>query len=348
MEFLLGTAMAVSLGGAAPAATLSASEILAQFSIITAGDLVTNQDNYGRAYVGGDLVTSAGKPDFVARPADYPIALPDSPYADVVVEGDVTGSGGVRIGPYGTTLAVRGDVSTGVIEYGVERTGEALIGGTLSAGTLINNRERPGFDGVLVEDGLAGNAAFEALFPTDVVATLNKASEDLSKLAATGTTTVTGGGNTLNIAATNGGLNVYNFDISDFGGSIGQIAFSLGATDTLILNVAGSSILIEDNMLGLQASDGQRIIWNFYEATSVTLGRQMYGSILAGNAALTNSTAIEGNIFAGSAVLRGQVHAQAFAGELPHDDPAPVPLPATLPLLAAAVGAVALMRRRRA
>ncbi|RBO54592.1 hypothetical protein DSD19_04240 [Rhodovulum sp. BSW8] len=342
MEFLLATAMAVSLGAAAPAATLSASEILAQFSIVTAGNLDTNQDNYGRAYVGGNLVASAGKADFANRP------LPASDYADVIVEGNVTGSGGVRIGSNGTTLAVRGDVSVDTVQFGVERTGEVLAGGTLSPTTNINNRETPSFDGVRVEDGLAGNTAFEALFPTDVVDTLNQASEDLSKLAATGTATVSGGGNTLNIAATGGGISVYNFDISDFGGSIGQIDFNLGAADTLILNVAGSSILIEDNMLGLQASDGQRIIWNFYEATSVTLGRQMYGSILAGNAALTNSTAVEGNIFAGSAVLRGQVHAQAFAGELPPDDPAPVPLPATLPLLGAAVGAVALMRRRRA
>ncbi|TDX23796.1 collagen-binding domain-containing protein [Rhodovulum visakhapatnamense] len=258
MEFLLGTAMAVSLGAAAPAATLSASEILAQFSIVTAGDLDTNQDNYGRAYVGGNLVASAGKADFANRP------LPASDYADVIVEGNVTGSGGVRIGSNGTTLAVRGDVSVDTVQFGVERTGEVLAGGTLSPTTNINNRETPSFDGVRVEDGLAGNTAFEALFPTDVVDTLNQASEDLSKLAATGTATVSGGGNTLNIAATGGGISVYNFDISDFGGSIGQIDFNLGAADTLILNVAGSSILIEDNMLGLQASDGQRIIWNLF------------------------------------------------------------------------------------
>ncbi|WP_414897661.1 collagen-binding domain-containing protein [Rhodovulum sp. YEN HP10] len=341
-EFLLGAALAVSLGGAAPAATLSASEILSQFSIVTAGDLDTNQDNYGRAYVGGDLVASSGKADFANRD------MPGSAYPDVIVEGDARGPGAIRIGSGGTTLAVRGDVSVDTVQFGVERTGEVLVGGTLSEGTRqnINNKETPTFDGVRVESGLQGDAGFEALFPTDMVATLNKASEDLSALAATGTATVSGG-NTLKIDATSGGLNVYNFDISDFGGAIGQIDFILGASDTLILNVSGSSILFEDNLLGLQASDGQRIIWNFYEATSVALDRMVYGTVLAGNAALTNSTAIEGNVFAASAVLRGQVHLQPFAGGLPSTDPAPVPLPATLPMLAAGLGLIGAMRRRR-
>ncbi|MBL3560671.1 collagen-binding domain-containing protein [Rhodovulum sulfidophilum] len=340
-EFLLGAALAVSLGAAAPAATLSASEILSQFSIVTAGDLDTNQDNYGRAYVGGNLETS-GKADFVNR--DMPV----SAYPDVIVEGNARGPGSIRVGSGGTTLAVRGDVSVDTVQFGVERTGEVLVGGTLSESTRqnINNKETPTFDGVRVESGLAGDAGFEALFPTDMVDTLNRASEDLSALAATGTATVSGG-NTLNIDATSGGLNVYNFDISDFGGAIGQIDFSLGATDTLILNVSGSSILFEDNLLGLQAADGQRIIWNFYEATAVDIDRMVYGTVLAGNAALTNSTAIEGNVFAASAVLRGQVHLQPFAGELPPTDPAPVPLPATLPMLAAGLGLVGLMRRRR-
>lgn len=137
-----------------------------------------------------------------------------------------------------------------------------------------------------------------------------------------------------------------NLDAADLDGrGVGQIQFNLGATDTLYINVAGAAVDLMVNLLGLQDADGRRIIWNFHEATEVDLDRKMFGTILAGHAHLTNSTAIEGSVFAGSATLRGQVHLQSYNGAAP--TMAPIPLPATLPMLAAGFGALAWMRRRR-
>lgn len=78
-------ALACATAGSASAMSLTAAEALAQFSIVTGKDLDTNQDNYGRAYVGGDLNVTAGKADFANRD------LPESSYAALTVAGDVTG-----------------------------------------------------------------------------------------------------------------------------------------------------------------------------------------------------------------------------------------------------------------
>ncbi|WP_210527324.1 choice-of-anchor A family protein [Rubellimicrobium arenae] len=337
MKHLFFVAGAAATGFAFPsfAGTLSATELLNQFSIITTGNLDTNQDNYGRAYVGGDLNVTQGKADFANRP------LPPSHHPDLIVEGNMTG-GAVRVGNGGTAMAVRGNVTSSELQFGNVQNGDVLIGGSLSASTLINNRERADFDGIRVQQHLTGMADFDALFPDDVGGVLEAASRQLSGMGGTTTAQVTGGGNTLTISATGGGITVANLDIADLGGNVGQISIALGAADTLVVNVAGTDVTILDNILGLQDSDGQRIIWNFYEASRLDLQRKIIGSILAPKAHLTNSTAIEGSIFAQSATLRGQVHLQPFAGEAP---PAAVPLPAGLPLLAAALTLLTLVAR---
>ncbi|PYE85013.1 choice-of-anchor A family protein [Pseudoroseicyclus aestuarii] len=335
-------------GQAACAATLSGAELLNQFSIITTGDLDANHDNYGRAYVGGNLTTTSGKADFANPPAlpdGRPGKLPASDYAALTVVGDVTG-GPARIGTGGTTMVIGGNVANRELQFADANTAEVLIGGALSPATLINNRARPGQPGVRVSQGLAGTAGFADLFPQDVAATLTCLSGDLSDLDGTITPTITGGGNTFNLTATGGGLSVANFDIADLGGHIGQMQLALGATDTLVMNVGGTNVTINDNINGLLPPNGKRIIWNFYEAVTVDLQRQMIGSILAPKAVLKNNTAIEGSIFAASAQLGGQVHLQPFEGDLP--EASPVPLPASLPLLLAGLGLAGFVARRRA
>jgi len=62
------------------------------------------------------------------------------------------------------------------------------------------------------------------------------------------------------------------------------------------------------------------------------------------------SGSTEGSVIAKSINLNnGELHYQPFAGDLPEPPPvAPIPLPAGLPLMILALGAMAMVRRARA
>lgn len=237
-------------------------------------------------------------------------------------------------------MVIGGNVTARELQFANESKGEVHVGGKVSSGTMVRTA-----NGVELNQNQAGQAAFQDRFPSDLEAVLSATSTSIAGLAPTSAVTMTGGGNTLNIDANSGGINVVNLDADDLNGKgVGQINFNLGALDTLFINVAGASVGLMVNLVGLQDVDGKRIIWNFFEAENVALDRKMFGTILAGDAHVTNSTAIEGSVFAASATLRGQVHLQTFEGELPATTP--IPLPAGLPLLLGAFGALALVRRR--
>jgi hypothetical protein len=89
-----------------------------------------------------------------------------------------------------------------------------------------------------------------------------------------------------------------------------------------------------------------RVIWNFFEATSLHFGF-WHGSVLAMNAAVSNFTPIEGTLVAASFNGGGELHDYGFRGRLP-SDPVPVPEPGTLGLMAMGLAGLAVARRRRA
>lgn len=331
------------MGLPAGAATLSAADLLNQFSVITAGNLeTTGKDNYGRAYVGGDLDTSAGRADFGGR------ALPGSSVGDIVVEGDVVGSQGVRLGNNADTLAVRGDYRAD--KFAVDTNGFAsiLAGGTIDPGVndnnFIQNRiTNPMNNGQPVQgrlgSGLAGDPDFNALFPTGIVGALTALSSDLSGL--TGATSISGGQNGI---LTGSGFTVYNLTAGQLSG-LSSLGYSFGRSDTVVINVAGSGTLNYAINNNADAQLGQRTLWNFTGFDTINIGSRFVGALLAPGARLVTTTDnIEGSIFASSAQLNGQTHAGGFTGELPI---APVPLPAGIALVLTGLGALELVRRRK-
>jgi len=77
------------------------------------------------------------------------------------------------------------------------------------------------------------------------------------------------------------------------------------------------------------------VIWNFVDATSITLQRGFSGAILAPNAHLTNVNDIDGSVFVGSFTQNGEVHLPNYTGV--------IPAPGAVALL----GVAGLLGRRR-
>jgi len=100
---------------------------------------------------------------------------------------------------------------------------------------------------------------------------------------------------------------------------------NLPAGVTTVINVAGG-VLNQGGNINL-SSLNRLVIWNFAEATQVTV-KGWHGSILALNAALTNTSAIEGSVVARSFTMNGEVHLGTCDGTSAILS-APVPEPAT-------------------
>lgn len=303
------------------AATLSATEILHQFNVVTFGDMTSNGDIEGRAYVGGNMtgggqiINSRGK-------------APASDYDELVVRGNVTG-GTVNLNN-GGDATVGGKVANSTFE--LNGHGTLRAGGSITAnanqGTKLANQ---------------AGAEFEARFPDDVEGVLKSASADLSGLVGVAPT-VSGNRAVFNASPDAYGTTVYTFDFSFFD-LVNEIELADMGASTLIFNISGLGGTLSDNFLGGPFALASKAVWNFYEAENLAFTRQFFGSVLAPYAYVTNTTPIEGSVVAASASFRGEVHLQPFAGDVP--TPAPIPLPAGLPLLLGGLGLIGLVARRR-
>jgi choice-of-anchor A domain-containing protein len=143
------------------------------------------------------------------------------------------------------------------------------------------------------------------------------------------------------------------FDLSPVDELLGyaEFAFDLGGASSVIFNSDISSGTIAANFLGGSAQAiASRVVWNFYNATSLTLNAQFGGSVLATQAALTNRNNVEGGVFVKTLNQQGEIHQGAYTGVLPaarQTTSSDVPEPASLGLVALALAACALARARR-
>ena len=144
-----------------------------------------------------------------------------------------------------------------------------------------------------------------------------------------------------------GGSSVVNVDIADLSG--GGFSFDFSHGGPIIINVSGEIGSFGMNALGLSKADAARVIWNFYEATEITVNTAIFGHVLATNAAMYGfSGSTEGTVIADAVYLtNGELHQIGWADDLPYNTIDPVPLPAGGVLLLSGPGVAALLRRRR-
>ena len=333
---------------AAQAAPLTALEVLQQFNLVTLGSTVSSSHVDGRAFIGGSLNGNG------AVVGMHPSTTPASAYAALTVAGSVSGTqvtaGGITVLGNASNVTVNNGpaaIAGNASNSNFNGTGGVYTGGTRS--------------GVNANSGSLGSSAAAAQLATatstDFTSVLGGLSSTLSLLPSTGSYwDVAGSRVTFHAVADSSGLAV--FDLSSVGQllSYGEFNFDLGSASSVIFNSDVTSATISANFLGGSAQAlSSKVIWNFYNATTLTLNAQFGGSVLATGADLRNSNNIEGGVYVKTLNQQGEIHQGAYAGVLPAGGnrssvSAQVPEPASWLLvgLALAAGATATGIARRA
>jgi choice-of-anchor A domain-containing protein len=168
---------------------------------------------------------------------------------------------------------------------------------------------------------------------------LKQLSTYLSTLAPTGTATIapwggidlTGSGNKLNI------FSLLGTDLSN----ASELLINADADSTVVVNVSGTDISMKDFDTKIKGTTRSKVLYNFFEATSITAESiGIEGSILAPFAAFNfNNGQINGNVVVASLSGNGESHNFLFDGDLPDVPNKSVPEPASIFGLALVAGA---------
>jgi choice-of-anchor A domain-containing protein len=341
-----------ALASGAQASPLAAQQVLQQFNLVALGDANVNSHTDGRALVVGNLNGSGAV--FAMHPND----MPASGYAGLTVLGASASNFSVQAG--GATVLGNlnnGGVNNGPVVVQGNASNSSFNG---SGGSWVGGSK----SGVNSNSGslslLDAQAALATAQSTDFDSTLTTLSNQLAQLSSTGSYWDVSG-NRVTFHAVAGSNGVAVFDLTAVDDSLlakSEFMFDFSGATTVIINTDVNSASINANFLSFSggASVGSQIggktLWNFHGATSLSLGTQFSGQVLATEALLTNSNNIEGAAFVDRIQQNGEIHLQVFSGNvdaalsLLPPPTSPVPEPASLWLLLPSVGLLALGRRQ--
>ncbi|MFW2541847.1 collagen-binding domain-containing protein [Primorskyibacter sp. 2E107] len=223
-------------------------------------------------------------------------------------------------------LSVNGDVVNSTINL---QTGDtAQISGALVNATVNNGAAVTGASGLPEFDFAAFLAESQALAAYDNTTGTNLSDMNNKKF---------------------GGASVVNATLADL--ASGGYSFDYSHGGTVIVNVSGTIGSFGMNPLGGATDDAPNVLWNFYEATSISVNSVIEGHILAPLATMSGfNGSTEGSVIAAAVNLtNGELHQTAWSGTIPViENYAPVPLPASGLLLIGAIGALVMRRKTRA
>jgi choice-of-anchor A domain-containing protein len=250
----------------------------------------------------------------------------------------------------GSFAATNYSINQGNVD-GAGNPGYALaVGGSLSytRGSIRNGAYYAAGTQSFTSVGLHGAAVTTAVpFSfSDVSAKALSLSDSLSTLNATGSTAIAFGG--MKLTGSGGATTVFNLSASDLS-SVNHFNFAqLAAGDTLIVNVSGVNATLQGGWHGFASYN---VLFNFYEATSLSFGGGIYGNILAPLATVGSGTgAVNGNVIVEN--WNSSVALNANHYFVPTDVPgftvfAPVPEPRTYALMLTGLGVLVCFVRRR-
>lgn len=312
---ILAVAMLLALAAPARATVLGAGDILTAFNVVTKGNLSTSHDIEGPALVGGNLT---GSGTFFGYGQPLPSTL--AAYSTLNI--------------YGNAAGVSYNVNAGAVKV-------ASAAGA-NSGAAFNN---------------ASSVSYAVSFPyllSDFFTPITTLSTVLKGYADTGTTYGSDTNNMVITAkpATVGGVsgvavvNISSATLCTYAG----LQIALGGASTVIINVSGN--LSCNINLQNTAAWRSNVIWNFYNASSLSFGAGWEGTVIAPSAGVTNSTAMEGGLAAASFTGNGELHYVPFTGSVAflnaQGSSTPAPEPASLLVLAGPLASLTALRRRRA
>lgn len=331
-SIVLAGVAAIFTAGQAPAAMLAAPisnaiSQLQEWNLISFNNYTAQNEVEGRVFVGGNMTNANSQFNFRgSTPSSYGTGA-------VTVVGSASGS---KIDFRAGDLIVGGNDSA----YTLESNGSSnlvYVGGTDSS-TNHNN--------TTITTGLANsNANFTSTLNNQknlLVNSLTSLSDNLKALTPTGT--VNTANNALTFTASQG-LNVLNLTVAQINQyAQNYIDIISPSGTTTVINVSGSGTISRNFN---SQSSATNIIWNFYDATSLTLGNWQ-GTVLATNADFVKDTsgAINGTVVAKNVANYAEVHSYGFQGDLSSVTSA-APEPATWAMLILGFGLIGAALRRR-
>lgn len=255
------------------------------------------------------------------------------------VEGAVAVGGSLNVSSYsinelnkavaGNALVVANNLS---YSNGSVKNGNIDVGGTATTSSF-------GFTGMYTDNDPI-NFANERTY-------LQNLSTSLNGLTNTGIATYNFSGLQLT-ASNNTDAQVFDIDGSLFNSRNNTTFSGFSSGQTIILNISGNGLTFNGGT-GTNFS-GYNVIYNFYQATSVSTGSGATGTILAPLANITGgSTAINGNVIANSWNTNTQVNVNGMfkPTEVTGLVVTPVPEPESYGMLLLGLGLVSLLTRKR-
>ncbi|MBP1206961.1 choice-of-anchor A domain-containing protein [Duganella sp. 1411] len=343
----LATAAAI-LAAPAQAGSLNQQQIFDQFNVVTLGDMKSTSHVDGRTYVTGSIQGNG------AVLGMHPNDIKASNYAAVTVKGVNVKSGQAAMS--GTQVTDKGAVVYGNIFNSIVNNGSSAIYGN-SVNTSYNGNGSVYIQGNTnggnvnvsklntVPAGSVQATNSTAATSTDMGKILTAVSNQMKTYQSTGSKVVIEAGKaTFNAKVNNLGVAV--FDLTDIESTlfnqnlVHEFAFNFNGATSVYMNSGITSGVINDNFLAGSAIDaGKKVIWNFYNATDLTINAQFGGSILAVNSNLINNANIEGGVYVNNLDSRAEIHINNFAGAVPEAE--------TYAMMVAGLGLLGFMVRRR-
>lgn len=300
MKLFTSLAIATAIGSVANAS------VLTQWNLVVTGNHFLQSDVEGRAFIGGNL---SGNGDFASK------LTPELDFLGV------------------DTLVVAGNMTVNNIQL---QAGNLRLGGTRTGNINFNG---------------GGTQISDPTLPTQasaIATELASTSQFLRNLPANSTASIQAnqpnqpGPLVFNAVPGPNGVAVFSISAALLSSNLVQsLQLNINGATSIIVNVSGASAgFTTGNLVDSWTSTFARTkaLWNFHEATTLNVQRNVYGAVLAPQAHLSNNSNIDGSVFVRSFTQNGEVHLPTYTGF--------IPAPGAVVL--ASLSGLLLVRRRRA
>ena len=364
-KFLLACAVAALASAPAVAAGNASAglQALRELNLTVLGTLTTNgQEVEGKTFAG--TVHASNWTNFGIGSSAHPSQGATGTQFDVLdAVNDASGSWRLKAGyPNGNngTVGDTARIGGSVQDVDFNGTGNLFVGGNLNNHINVNSNNvtyggaNPGGSSPATHDASLGTGGANDLRAAlsiklaNLTGDLTALSNALSGLTSLGT--ITSLNSPLDYSSATSGYAVFTMTEAAFeqqNGNFDALFSGVPAGMTTIVNVLGTDLVEGGGANNNYVGGNQSVIWNFHDATSLSL-KGFHGSVLAVNADVTNSSAIEGSIVAKNFTLNGEVHLGTFAGTGNFLVPPPggVPEPASWAMMLVGFGAIGSVLRR--